>query len=992
MRKKILITSLVIFLIILFSIAYLSFYGIKTDNFNNFINSKVKEYNSRLTLKLVDVFIKLNLSQGSININTKDTFLITENDSLEISNLDININILKFFKKENSIKNIKIESAENSIKDVTSLLNSIDYDLSRYVFYSQVKKGLVKFKLDAEFHIHKQNVYSYQVSGFVKDAKINLVGNGSLDNINFNFDKNDKLTKISNLNFSYQNLNLLSETIEIKNEDSGEYIIDGDIKTDKALISPNLLFSLANIKQNYLSDKNISLDSKNIFSFKFNKNKKIKNIKISSVINFDEVYLNKKYQNLIFLKQGRINSKYENEQLNAELISNFGFSDNLKLNTDFKKNNLKLSLKSKNNQKIYIKGKLSHEKTLLDPKIFLNLFQLDPNLLSNENINVETDNQFEFEVYNNKLKNYLVNSEINIEKLEFNKQIQDLLYLKNIKTKLTFGEKLLNLNLNSNYSFLDKSFNNESDKNIFNLKLNKNDTKFSDLEIFLKADNNKINTKEIKKYLNLKDKNNLIGDQIINIDSNFIINATVDNLLNIKKFAIRSDLNFDNLNINYKSSLVKKYLKNFNNKFVIKNSNILFDYSNDLANLQLDGKYSLNDQEDSIFLNFTGNKNTFELYSLLNLDNSILNISEIQYYKKKNIPSKLEILIKKSKKFSNLEKIILTDRTNYISLKNLNISDKFKMTSVDEIDVNFYNKNKILNNFKIKKNSNNYQFIGRQIDGEKLVDRLLKGNSKNKISNFFDNMTTTILFKLNKIYLEKNSYLEKFAGKVDIKNNKLSSAKFDAILDKNNEFSYSHRTTLKNEKITNIFIKEPKSFINNYKFIKGFEEGELKLNSTKIDNVSRSNLRINNFKVKEVPVLAKILTLASLQGIADLLTGEGIRFNKFEMDFKTKNNLIEIDEMYAIGPAISIIMEGYIEKDRITSLRGTLVPATTINKKIAKIPLLGNILVGGKTGEGVFGVSFKIKGPPSDLKSTVNPIKTLTPRFITRILENLKGS
>ena len=159
----------------------------------------------------------------------------------------------------------------------------------------------------------------------------------------------------------------------------------------------------------------------------------------------------------------------------------------------------------------------------------------------------------------------------------------------------------------------------------------------------------------------------------------------------------------------------------------------------------------------------------------------------------------------------------------------------------------------------------------------------------------------------------------------------------------------------------------------------------------KIDNTSRSNLKITNFKVKEVPVLAKILTLASLQGIADLLTGEGIRFNEFEMDFKTKNNLTEIDELYALGPAISIMMEGYIEKDRVTSLRGTLVPATTINKTISKIPLLGNILVGSKTGEGVFGVSFKIKGPPNDLKSTVNPIKTLTPRFITRTLEKIKG-
>ena len=83
-------------------------------------------------------------------------------------------------------------------------------------------------------------------------------------------------------------------------------------------------------------------------------------------------------------------------------------------------------------------------------------------------------------------------------------------------------------------------------------------------------------------------------------------------------------------------------------------------------------------------------------------------------------------------------------------------------------------------------------------------------------------------------------------------------------------------------------------------------------------------------------------------------------------------------------------MEGYIEKNKLISLRGTLVPATTINKTISKIPLLGDILVGKKSGEGVFGVSFKIKGPPKDLKTSVNPIKSLTPRFITRTLEKIK--
>ena len=133
-----------------------------------------------------------------------------------------------------------------------------------------------------------------------------------------------------------------------------------------------------------------------------------------------------------------------------------------------------------------------------------------------------------------------------------------------------------------------------------------------------------------------------------------------------------------------------------------------------------------------------------------------------------------------------------------------------------------------------------------------------------------------------------------------------------------------------------------------------------------------------------------MLSLASLQGIADIMTGEGIRFDEFDMKFTNKKDVMVIDEIYSIGQAISILMSGYIENDNLVSLKGTLVPATTINKTIAKIPILGDILIGKKSGEGVFGVSFKIKGPPKDLKTTVNPIKTLTPRFITRTLENIK--
>ena len=56
---------------------------------------------------------------------------------------------------------------------------------------------------------------------------------------------------------------------------------------------------------------------------------------------------------------------------------------------------------------------------------------------------------------------------------------------------------------------------------------------------------------------------------------------------------------------------------------------------------------------------------------------------------------------------------------------------------------------------------------------------------------------------------------------------------------------------------------------------------------------------------------------------------------------------MKIEEIYAIGPAISIMMNGYIESEKLISLRGTLVPARTINRTIASIPLIGKVLGGG---------------------------------------------
>ena len=989
MRSKVLISSLSILTIFLIFIVYLSIYGIKTDNFNTFINNKVKEYNPNLKIKLDEVFIKLNLSEKSVNINTKNPSFVLENSTIKISNIDINLNIFKFIQKENSIKNIRIQSLDNSIKSVTLLLNSINYDLSRYIFFSQIKSGLINFEIETQFDLNNENEFNYKVLGFIKEAKFNLIGYNSLDKINFDFEIKKNFTEIKNLSFNYQNLKLSSTKLNIKKEKNGDYDIKGDIENDKAAIDPSLLVNLANFKQDYLSDKEILLKTKNSFSFQLNPKNKIQNFELDSIINFDEIYFNNKYQNIIFLQNGKINAKYKKNKLFADLKSNFSFIGQKDLEN--KNNILKLTLKKEKNKNTKIDGNISNKKELLDPKIYLNLLKLDNDFISDDKINIATDSEFSFEIdKNNKLKEYLVNSNLVLDKLTPNKSLNNLLYLKNLKTNLTLKNGNLKIDLNSNYSFFNQKYNNADDNNLFSLKFDNIDKNTSKVEIFLNTKNNKINTKEFKNLFNIETK--LINDQIVNLNSNFFINFSIKEKNKIKNLNIKSELDFDSLKVTHKSNQIKKYFEDYQNKLILKNPKILIDYSNNILDFQLNGKYTLKNKYEDIFIKAKGKQNNFEIYSLLNLNANNLNLNEIEYFKKANVPSNLEFLVSYNNNKPILKKISITENQNRFKLSNVHFSKDFKIIKFDEVNLNYINKNKILNNLKIKRNSNNYLISGNNYDVENILETLLKNKNKNKLSKFFANINTSLIFDINKLYLEKESYMYKLSGEIDIKNNNLFLAKLNANLNRTNKISYSFRTTSKNEKITNILIQEPKPFINNYKFIKGFEEGVLNLNSTKIEKTSRSKLKITNFKVKEVPILAKILTLASLQGIADLLTGEGIRFDKFEMDFKTKNNLTKIEEIYAIGPSISIMMDGYIEKDEITSLRGTLVPATTINKTIAKIPLLGDLLVGNKMGEGVFGVSFKIKGPPNNLKSTVNPIKTLTPRFITRTIETLKGN
>ena len=76
------------------------------------------------------------------------------------------------------------------------------------------------------------------------------------------------------------------------------------------------------------------------------------------------------------------------------------------------------------------------------------------------------------------------------------------------------------------------------------------------------------------------------------------------------------------------------------------------------------------------------------------------------------------------------------------------------------------------------------------------------------------------------------------------------------------------------------------------------------------------------------------------------------------------SEILKLEELYAVGPSISVLMGGYKDNKGLTSLRGTLVPAKTLKQTYRKkIPVIGNIVIPKDVGEGLFGVSFKMKGP-----------------------------
>ena len=730
MIKNIIKVLLITFLTLLIVIFYLSTFGIKTDKFNDQITSSILKINKKVNLSLSDVNYLLNPYNFTINIRTKNPQILLEGRSLDIKNIQTNVALKALINNQFSIDDLQIITKEIKLNDIVSLARVFQNSPQLFILDKVIKNGFVTANINLSFDENGKVKENYRIEGSIKRAKLNIINQFKLKNLNFDFDINKNDYSLKKINTKFDNIEITSPLIEIKHK-KNSFFINGQILNDNRKFDIKELKPIFSNLSNDINFQEIEFSSKNNFSFNVNKKLKFNNLKVQSIIELNKLTVNEK---------------------------------------------------------------------------------------------------------NLKLRSYLPDF---VEKIRFEKH---------------------------------------------------------------------------------------------------------------------------KININYEK-----------NKFDIKG----------YGNILLENKL------DNLSYQIIKNKNIFIFDSKINLKNNSLLIDFLDYEKKEGSNSLVTIKgnFKKNSLLS-LDLISLKERNNEIIIKGLDLNKNFKIIDIDNFNINYENNKKILNNINLKKSKSDFIIEGESFDASIIINNIMESNEES--SSIFDNLNSKIKINIKKTYIDEVNYMNNLYGNIDYDKNKINNLELESTFPNKKKINLSIEIKKNSETITKLFSSYPKPLIRRYDFIKGFEEGYLDFYSSKKEGVSNSVLIIDNFKVKEVPIFAKLLSLASLQGIADLLTGEGIRFTDFEMNFSNQKGLITIEEMYAIGPAVSILMDGYIETKKLVSLRGTLVPATTINRSIASIPLLGKILIGDKVGEGVFGVSFKIKGPPKNLKTSVNPIKTLTPRFITRTLEKLK--
>ncbi len=141
-------------------------------------------------------------------------------------------------------------------------------------------------------------------------------------------------------------------------------------------------------------------------------------------------------------------------------------------------------------------------------------------------------------------------------------------------------------------------------------------------------------------------------------------------------------------------------------------------------------------------------------------------------------------------------------------------------------------------------------------------------------------------------------------------------------------------------------------------------------------------LSLKKFQVERAPAIARFFSVAERRRIDG-----SIKMQRLDMKFDLRGDRLAIREGRAYSSLIGVTAAGEIDRTkRDVRLRGTLVPLYELNSVFARVPVIGDLLVGEK-GSGLLAANFTVKGSLDKPKFQVNPISLLTPGALRRLFD-----
>ncbi|MFT3687547.1 hypothetical protein [Paenirhodobacter sp.] len=148
--------------------------------------------------------------------------------------------------------------------------------------------------------------------------------------------------------------------------------------------------------------------------------------------------------------------------------------------------------------------------------------------------------------------------------------------------------------------------------------------------------------------------------------------------------------------------------------------------------------------------------------------------------------------------------------------------------------------------------------------------------------------------------------------------------------------------------------------------------GDMVLNLSPVGQHSyEGKVHVAGLRVTDAPVLASMLSAASIIGLVEQLNGEGIVFSDVDVAFRLTPEGISITTGEATGASMGVTMAGnYFPKTGQIDMEGVVSPLYILNS-------VGQIF--SRKGEGLFGFTYTIQGAAKAPSVTVNPLSILTP-------------